>query len=65
MQITTTRLDGIDWNCSFAVAGEAEQPLCEQFKGAGYISPGCNAATYIHRYGVIQEFIHTQIRITV
>ncbi len=56
MQITKTELDEIEWNCSFGVEGEAELPLCEQFKGGGYISPGCNAATYIHRYGVIHVY---------
>lgn len=60
MQITKTGLDEIDWNCSFGVVGEAELPLCEQFKGGGYVSPGCNAATYVHIYGVIiQVYMHT------
>lgn len=58
MQITKTGLDEIDWNCYFGVAGEAELPLCEQFKGGGYISHSCNAATYIHRYGVIHAYTH-------
>lgn len=59
MQITKKGLDEIDWNCSFGVAGEAELPLCEQFKGRGCISPGCNAATYMHRCDPCTAYTHT------
>ena len=47
------RLELLPW------CGEAELPLCEQFRGSGYISADCNAATYIHRCGAIH--IYTQI----
>lgn len=63
MQITKTELNEIKWNCSFGVVSEPELSLCEGFRGGGHISPGCNAAIYIHRYGVIH--VYTQITVKV
>lgn len=64
MQITKAGLDEIVWNCSFGVAGEAELPLCEQFKGSGH-TVSLPAVTqshilYIHRNCVIHIHIHTE-----